>query len=250
VIFLLYASTCHPQIKYQGDGKIGRGGCHQVALTGQVMIVDFNDGSGSVVSDKSGYGNQGRLTGATWVGGDSAAYGMALYFDGVDDSVSMALSDTLEFDTSASFSVSIMTYVNTFAGSWDMPLEKGSGYPASGWDYEWGATSQTSVISDKFSDTTVTFVSQPVLGQWVSGVLVINRTTQLAIPYFNYVQGTARSIRGLGSMVNATRPLAFSLPSYHYKGVLDDVRVYARALTPLDMDNERMNRKRHLCYTK
>ncbi len=49
-----------------------------------VLILHFDEGSGSVVKDSSGNGNDGTIYGATWIDGIS---GKALRFDGVDDYV-------------------------------------------------------------------------------------------------------------------------------------------------------------------
>ena len=51
---------------------------------GLVAEWHFDEGSGSVVEDSSGNGNDGVIYGATWVDGK---YGNALSFDGVDDNL-------------------------------------------------------------------------------------------------------------------------------------------------------------------
>jgi len=51
---------------------------------GPVAQWDMDEGSGSVINDKSGNGNNGTISGATWVQGK---HGTALSFDGVDDYV-------------------------------------------------------------------------------------------------------------------------------------------------------------------
>jgi len=51
-------------------------------LGGLVGYWKFDEGSGSVAYDSSGYGNDGTIYGATWVDGIK---GKALHFDGVDD---------------------------------------------------------------------------------------------------------------------------------------------------------------------
>ena len=51
---------------------------------GLVAEWHFDEGSGSVLVDSSGNGNDGVIYGATWVDGK---YGTALSFDGVDDNL-------------------------------------------------------------------------------------------------------------------------------------------------------------------
>lgn len=49
-----------------------------------VLIMHFDEGSGTIAKDASGHGNDGTIHGATWTTGIS---GKALSFDGVDDYV-------------------------------------------------------------------------------------------------------------------------------------------------------------------
>jgi len=65
---------------------------------GLVAEWHFDEGSGSVLEDSSGNGNDGVIYGATWVEGK---YGKALSFDGVDDYV--------DFGNDASLNVECIT---------------------------------------------------------------------------------------------------------------------------------------------
>jgi uncharacterized repeat protein (TIGR01451 family)/PGF-CTERM protein len=56
------------------------------ASTDVVLILHFDEGSGTIVKDESGHGNDGTIYGATWVDGK---YGKALSFDGKDDYVNL-----------------------------------------------------------------------------------------------------------------------------------------------------------------
>ena len=52
------------------------------ATSDAVLILHFDEGSGTVTKDASGHGNDGTVYGATWVDGK---YGKALSFDGMND---------------------------------------------------------------------------------------------------------------------------------------------------------------------
>jgi transcription elongation factor Elf1 len=56
------------------------------ASSDAVLILHFDEGSGTVAKDESGYGNDGTIYGATWTTGIS---GKALSFDGMDDHVDL-----------------------------------------------------------------------------------------------------------------------------------------------------------------
>jgi len=64
-------------------------GVQAQSYDGLVAEWHFDEGSGSVVEDSSGNGNDGEIYGATWVEGK---YGYGLRFDGVDDKVKLPYS--------------------------------------------------------------------------------------------------------------------------------------------------------------
>src|SRR5262245_14536190 len=72
------------------------------ATTGLVAAYGFDEGSGVTVTDASGNGNNGKITGATWV--SSGKYGGALQFDGneavvtIPDSASLHLSSGMTLE--------------------------------------------------------------------------------------------------------------------------------------------------------
>ncbi len=61
---------------------------HLKTFPGCVLYLNFEEGSGTKVYDKSGFKNNGTIYGATWTNGK---IGKALYFDGVDDYVEIGL---------------------------------------------------------------------------------------------------------------------------------------------------------------
>jgi hypothetical protein len=63
------------------------------APAGPVAAYSFDEGTGSSVGDRSGNGNVGTVTGATWAPG---RFGTALSFDGGDDVVRVAPSTSLD----------------------------------------------------------------------------------------------------------------------------------------------------------
>lgn len=64
----------------------------------------FDNGEGTVAADSTGNGNDGTIHGATWVDGK---FGKALEFDGTDDWVEVAHSNTVAFEAGTSFSVTL-----------------------------------------------------------------------------------------------------------------------------------------------
>ncbi len=64
---------------------------------GLVAAYSFDEGTGTSVSDASGNGNTGAISGASWA--SSGKFGKALTFDGVNDVVTIA--DSAELDLSS-----------------------------------------------------------------------------------------------------------------------------------------------------
>ena len=62
----------------------------------------FDDGDGTTAADSSENGNDGTIHGATWVDGK---FGKALQFDGTDDWVEVAHSQTVGFEAGTSFTL-------------------------------------------------------------------------------------------------------------------------------------------------
>jgi hypothetical protein len=56
------------------------------------LSAHFDEGSGTVAGDSSGYGNNGTIYGATWVAGE---YGQALSFNGTNNYVEVPSSGIL-----------------------------------------------------------------------------------------------------------------------------------------------------------
>lgn len=65
----------------------------QQSETGLVLHYTFDEGNGSLVSDSSGHGNDGRLHGPEFV---KVENGYALRFDGVDDYVDCGAGESLD----------------------------------------------------------------------------------------------------------------------------------------------------------
>ena len=63
---------------------------------GLVAAYGFNEGTGTMVADSSGNGNNGTISGATWT--NSGKYGSALVFNGTSALVTVSNSTTLQLN--------------------------------------------------------------------------------------------------------------------------------------------------------
>ena len=178
-----------------------------------------NEGSGTVVHDASGNGNNGTISGATWT--TSGKYGNALSFNRTNALVTINNAATLQL-TSA-MTLEGRAYPTTVYSAWQDVIYKGND------NYYLEATSDNS--------------SLPALGiygfttLYGVGVLPINTWPHLAATYDGatmrlYVNGVQVSSRAqTGAIVTSTNPLQIggdSIYGQYFAGRIDEVRIYNR----------------------
>jgi hypothetical protein len=195
--------------------------------TGLVAAYSFNTVSGLSVADVSGNNNGGTVSGAVGIVGGK--FGGALSFDGVNDWVTVADSNSLDLTTG----MTLMGWVNPagLTGRWRTVLFKEGG-PGS-MDY--------SVYA---ADDGV----KPVGQVWVGGeqnaigtaALPLSAWSHLAVTYDGavlrlYVNGTQAGTKAVaGQIVPTTGPLRIggnAIWSEWFQGAIDEIRIYNRALT-------------------
>jgi hypothetical protein len=194
-----------------------------VTPTGLVAYWKFDEGSGTTVSDSSGNGNTGTLVnGPLWAAGK---VGNALYFDGIDDNITVADSNSLDLSSSFTLSawvnpVSTFTdFRSIFAKNYTYYLYAsvagycGNGSPLGGFEG-------------------VGAVCQP-------SPLPINTWTHLAVTYSGstltfYRNGVAvatSNASGALSPTTGTLQIGASQFGEYFQGFIDEVRIYNRALS-------------------
>ena len=189
-------------------------------LNGLVGWWKFDEGSGTVAYDSSGNGNDGNLiNGPTWVSGK---IGGALSFDGVNDHV--RIGNVLNNMSSSCFSLWFKpasvpsghgymvfkqhTYALTFASNAGIHLNFGNGN-------EWGNLNLSTSTLDLNKWYNVTATRE-------SGVMkVFIDINLLANKFYNTSSGSNSSLLVFGG--NGTNS---------FNGLIDDVRIYDRALSP------------------
>ena len=190
----------------------------------------FNDGSGTIAEDASNYGNHGAIVGnPIWVEGKISK---ALHFDGANDFVEIPHADILTVDTE----VTVMAWINAerLAGpggvSWQGILAKGNNpgaqrsysfYTRKGGDLQF-STGGTATHSDTIL---------PV-NEWVHVAAMVAGGSHRYYVNGNYDGGGGSGITLPGTSDGANvRIGATNEPSREFLGIIDDVRIYSRALT-------------------
>jgi regulation of enolase protein 1 (concanavalin A-like superfamily) len=193
----------------------------------------LNESSGTTASDSSGYQRTGAVSGAAWITGKD---GNALQFDGVNDTVlagnAAALTGTTDFTLGAWVKVNSGSALGTVIQQRE---PGGSGYLG---EYMLNVNANGTVnffvygtSGYQFDLTTTTTVND---GQWhyLSGV----RSATTGYLYIDGVQaatasGTIQSLNALAVSIGYD----YRDTNKHFTGLIDDVRIYSRALSSTEV---------------
>ncbi len=197
-----------------------------------VAAYSFDEGSGTTVTDASGNGNNGTVSGATWT--TSGKYGDALVFNGTSALVTINNSSSLEL--TAGMTLEAWVNPSVVSAVWRDVIYKGNdNYYLSGTSYPNGYPA----MGGTFGGDDV-----PLYGL---ATLPVNTWTYLAATYDGttvrlYVNGTlVASQPQTGVMANSTSPLQIggdSIYGQYFHGMIDEVRVYDRALSVTEIQTD------------
>ncbi|HEY6693405.1 MAG TPA: LamG-like jellyroll fold domain-containing protein, partial [Solirubrobacteraceae bacterium] len=204
--------------------------------SGLVAAYGFEETTGTSVTDASGSGNAGTITGATR--STSGRFGRALSFTA--NSQYVTIPDANSLDLTTAFTLESWVQPTNVAGWRTVLLKEQPG------DLVYGLYSST----DNNRPAAVAFTGG--VGRELKGpaTLTNNAWTHLATTWDGatlrlYVNGTQVSTMALtGTMPASTGPLKIGgnavWPEW-YRGLIDEVRVYRRALTTAEVTGD-MNR--------
>lgn len=199
------------------------------ASSGLVAAYNFNEGAGTTVTDLSGNGNTGTISGATWT--TSGKFGKALVFNGTGAQVTVPNAATLRLTTG--MTLEAWVYPTSTPNGWRAVIDKNlDGY------YLMASTN----VGNRPS----------VGGTWVGGkqntvgpsTLVVNAWTHLAATFDGattrlFVNGTQVAAQAQSTaLANSTGTLQIggdSYPNEFFAGVIDEVRIYNRALSAAEL---------------
>jgi hypothetical protein len=201
--------------------------------TGLVGAWGFNETSGTTVGDASGTGNTGTISGATRVTG--GRYGGALSFDGINDLVTVADANSLDLRTAVTLEAWIRP--NNVNGWRTVVIKEQPGQLV----YALYASTDNRRPSGHVFTTGDIALQGPT-------ALPINTWSHLTMTWDGltmrmYVNGTQVSSSALtGTAVLSGSPLRIggtAVWTEWFNGLIDEVRVYNRALTPAEIASDR-----------
>ncbi len=190
---------------------------------GLVAAYSFDEGAGATVSDASGSGNTGTITGATWAAGK---FGTALRFNGTSALVTVPDAPELRLTTA----MTLEAWVNPSAvdGTWRDVIYKGRD------NYFLEATSSRNGVvagGGIFAGSGVEVYGPSTLALNAWSHIALTYDGAMLRLYVNAVEVAA--LARTGSLLTSTNPLQIggdSIFGQYFQGLIDEVRVYNVAL--------------------
>src|SRR6266446_5803031 len=200
-----------------------------LTVVGLVAAYNFDEGMGTTVTDLSGNGNNGVISGATWT--TQGKFGNALNFDAISNWVTVNASSSLDLTSGMTLEAWVFPTVTT--STWTTVLIKEQ--PEIN-NLVWGLFADS-----PFNRPLVDVFTASVHELYGPSPVPLNAWTHLAATYdtvggqFLYVNGTpVAQLATAGNMVTSIGPIRFggnSIFGEYYGGTIDDVRIYNRALS-------------------
>ena len=194
---------------------------------GLVAAYNFDEGSGYTLTDRSGSGNHGTISYATW--NKTGKYNGSLSFNGLYSLVT--IKDSPSLDLTTGLTLAAWVYPTSTLNSWPtIILKEQTGDLA----YSLYANSDLNKPSGAI------FTTSEILARGAN-LLPLNTWTHLALTYDGsymrfYVNAVLTgSIPKTGPIATSTFPLRIGgnklWSNEYFKGYIDDVRIYNRALS-------------------
>jgi hypothetical protein len=200
---------------------------------GLVAAYNFDEGSGSSVTDRSGSGNTGSIAGATW--STAGKNGGALSFNGTNALVTIPSAPSL--DLTGSLTLEAWIDPSASGGAWRTVVFKER---PGGMLYSlYANTDANSPVGQVFLNSAEQNAGGPTVP--------LNTWTHLAATYDGsalrlYVNGTlAGTLNVSGTLTKSTDPLRIggnTIWGEYFRGLIDDVRVYNRALSQSEISSD------------
>ncbi|MFT3917145.1 MAG: GDSL-type esterase/lipase family protein [Anaeromyxobacteraceae bacterium] len=206
------------------------------SAAGLVAGYAFTEAAGTTTADASGNGVTGRLSGATWTAGHA---GGGLSFDGSTSYVDLGSPAALALTGS----LTVSAWVNEGANVGDDGIIVAKSSGAGGWELKSSPDTGQRTFALGIYTTTGAYVARysnaaRALGTWYHVAGVYDATARTLHVFVNGALADGTLVGTVPSAIANPAVNAFvgKRPAgFHLRGVVDDVRVYGRALTQAEI---------------
>jgi hypothetical protein len=205
----------------------------RAATSSLVGAWSFDESSGTTAFDSSGNSNNGAISGATRVPGK---FGNALQFDGVNDMVSVADANSL--DLTSGMTLEAWIKPSALGTMWRTVAIKEQTKQLAYALYAGNGKGKPSGHVFTTRDTAVAGTGRVTPNTWTH--IAATYDGKLLRLYKNGVE-IAEAALATGA-VQSNRPLRFggnSVWNEWFKGAIDEMRIYNRALSPAELQTDR-----------
>jgi hypothetical protein len=204
-----------------------------VGLPGLVAAYGFNAGTGTTVADASGNGNTGTIANATW--NASGRFGAALSFNGSTSLVT--IPDAGSLDLTAGMTLEAWLNPSALSGWRVALLKEASGGLAYSLYAHDNAPHPAATINTGGIDQSAPGIAALPLGTWTHLAATYDGATLRV--YVNGVQVGSRAVTGnLITSTGALRIGGNTIWGEYFSGLIDEIRIYNRALTPAEIQSD------------
>jgi hypothetical protein len=199
---------------------------------GLVAAFGFNEGSGVQVNDASGQSNTGTISSATW--STAGKFGSALSFNGTSSWVTVADAASLDFTTG----MTLEAWVNPNIGSaWRTVILKENVDTFSYSLYSANSASRPAGFVHTNADIALNGTSAVALNTWTH--LAVTYDGAMMRMFMNGVQVSTKAVTGAAAVGDgALRIGGNAIWGEYFRGLIDEVRVYNRALTAAEIQTD------------
>ena len=203
------------------------------ANTGLVAAYSFEEGSGNTVADRSGQGNHGVISGASW--SSRGKFGNALYFNRNDW---VTVNDSASLNLTTGMTLEAWVYPTRSTSGWRCVLLKEQ---TDGLVYSLFANSDANQPSTgiRVGNADQNLAGGPWLAtyQWVHLAATYDGTTQRL-----YVNGSEVANRRISGSIQTSNGVlrigGNSIWGEYFNGRIDEVRIYNRTLNASEIQSD------------
>jgi hypothetical protein len=191
------------------------------------------------VQDGSGKGLHGTIVGTPTYENGATGYGKALKFNGTTDCVD--LGNKAEFNPEGSFSVSLWANISTWTSAWGHVMVANRGEGTVGWQIRRNSDNRMAFTTRGISNDDMTSnANPPPLNEWIQITCVYDSAAFTKSIYLDGALDRTVNLTGTVKKIPASTHNTYigaranndnTLPEGFFAGMIDQVRIYNRALS-------------------